>query len=300
MLGKDENFDMVDDAFDSQDADSVDANGDYVNDIYKLPDSNNDGIPDYLDGIPKSVVKKQPSKTAQEKIVTEIIKNELESVKAISKKDLKEVVEMKQTVITQNSAKEEVKTVTIKVPKKRVVLNQHTDTDNDGLLDSQERIIGTNPLKRDSDGDKVSDAIEIGMDINNPQDTDDDGIIDALDVDDDNDGVLTKNEDVNNDSSPINDDTDDNGIPNFLDNNDDGDSRLTIVEGINLDSDKDGILDFLDKDDGVKNTVVNVAKNEAIPDTPEVVEIDEEKPAQTTEPEAIKVSSSLAAPDAGF
>ena len=132
------------------------------------------------------------------------------------------------------------------------VVKRYIDTDNDGLFDSQEKILGTNPLKRDSDGDMVSDAIEIGMDINAPQDSDHDKKIDALDIDDDNDGILTKNEDVNNDSSPINDDTDEDGVPNYLDANDDGDHRSTREEGGTLDTDNDGILDYLDKNDGVE------------------------------------------------
>ncbi len=287
MLGKDENFDMIDDAFDTQQAGSKDENGDGINDLLKLPDSNQDGIPDYLDATSQKTAKSKPKETTEQKIVTEIIKKEIESVKDQTPKDLKKVVEVKQTVIAEKKPqeKQKVKTVTVKIPKRRVVLNRHTDTDNDGLLDSQEILLGTDPKKRDSDDDQVSDAIEIGLDINNPQDTDEDGIIDALDNDDDNDGVLTKNEDVNNDSSPINDDTDEDGIPNFLDNDDDGDKRLTLVEGSQLDSDNDGILDYLDKHDGVKDKVVVVAKKEAIPDTPEVVEIDEEKPAQTKDPE---------------
>ncbi len=292
MLGKDENFDMIDDAFDTQQAGAKDENGDGINDLLKLPDSNGNGVPDYLDATSQKTAQSKPKQTVEQKIVTEIINKEIESVKDQTPKDLKKVVEVKQTVIAEKKPleKQKVKTVTVKIPKNRVVLNRHTDTDNDGLLDSQEILLGTDPKKRDTDGDQVSDAIEIGLDINNPQDTDEDGIIDALDNDDDNDGVLTKNEDVNNDSSPINDDTDDDGIPNFLDNDDDGDKRLTLVEGSKLDSDNDGILDYLDKHDGVKDKAVVVTKKEVIPESPEVVEIDEEKPVQTEDPALSKAS----------
>ncbi|MCF6182914.1 FKBP-type peptidyl-prolyl cis-trans isomerase [Lutibacter sp.] len=48
-------------------------------------------------------------------------------------------------------------------------------------------------------------------------DTDGDGIANYLDVDDDNDGILTKNEDANGDGNPMNDDTDQDGIPDYLD-----------------------------------------------------------------------------------
>lgn len=48
-------------------------------------------------------------------------------------------------------------------------------------------------------------------------DTDGDGVANYLDVDDDNDGILTKDEDANGDGNPLNDDTDGDGIPNYLD-----------------------------------------------------------------------------------
>lgn len=48
-------------------------------------------------------------------------------------------------------------------------------------------------------------------------DTDGDGTPNYLDADDDNDGVLTINEDINNDGDPTNDDSNGNGIPNYLD-----------------------------------------------------------------------------------
>ena len=48
-------------------------------------------------------------------------------------------------------------------------------------------------------------------------DTDGDTIPDYLDVDDDGDGVLTKNEDANGNGNPLDDDTDGDGIPDYLD-----------------------------------------------------------------------------------
>lgn len=185
-----------------------------------------------------------------------------ESIKSVKKKANKETLDTKKSTkkeVAKNSAS------------KKAISNLYTDTDNDGLLDSLEKILGTNPLKRDSDGDKVSDAIEIGIDINSPQDSDHDNIIDALDPDDDNDGILTKNEDINKDSSPINDDTDDDGVPNYLDANDDGDNKLTLEEGGTKDTDKDGILDYLDKNDGTKDISNYLTKKQSIPEIPEIV-----------------------------
>ncbi|WP_179352415.1 FKBP-type peptidyl-prolyl cis-trans isomerase [Winogradskyella vidalii] len=49
-------------------------------------------------------------------------------------------------------------------------------------------------------------------------------------VDHDNDGIPCYAEDIDNDSDLYSDDTDDNGLPNFIDRDDDGDDVLTIDE----------------------------------------------------------------------
>ncbi len=67
------------------------------------------------------------------------------------------------------------------------------DTDLDGLFDGPEAELGTDPNNPDTDGDGINDGDEVGDDIENPIDTDDDGIIDALDsnvIDSDMDGVV--------------------------------------------------------------------------------------------------------------
>ncbi len=74
--------------------------------------------------------------------------------------------------------------------------------------------------------------------------------------DHDNDGVPNRLEDLNGDDDFFNDDTDDNGLPNYVDNDDDGDSLLTRDEiEINddgsitfTDTDGDGTPDYLDAD----------------------------------------------------
>ncbi len=67
------------------------------------------------------------------------------------------------------------------------------DTDLDGLFDGPEATLGTNPNNPDSDGDGLDDSEEVGADIENPLDEDEDGIIDALDsniLDTDLDGIV--------------------------------------------------------------------------------------------------------------
>lgn len=72
------------------------------------------------------------------------------------------------------------------------------------------------------------------------------------------DTIVSSLEDLNNDGNLGNDDTDNDGIPNFIDNDDDGDIILTNVEYVftnrngsfNLiDTDNDGITNYLDNDD---------------------------------------------------
>lgn len=58
-----------------------------------------------------------------------------------------------------------------------------TDDDNDGLSDSQEMAIGTDPLKADTDGDGLTDKQEVSLKTNPlSRDTDGDGVPDNLDA----------------------------------------------------------------------------------------------------------------------
>tara|TARA_B100000575_G_C23142772_1_gene665589 strand:- start:7493 stop:8398 length:906 start_codon:yes stop_codon:yes gene_type:complete len=73
-------------------------------------------------------------------------------------------------------------------------------------------------------------------------------------ADHDNDGVLSIDEDPNNDGNPYNDDTDEDGVINMYDEDDDGDGILTKDEldgddpdSLPDDSNNDGIPDYLDK-----------------------------------------------------
>ena len=74
-------------------------------------------------------------------------------------------------------------------------------------------------VRADNDNDGV---LNIDEDLNGDaevadDDTDGDNRPNYLDADDDGDGTLTKDEDTNGDGDPRNDDTDGDGIPNYLD-----------------------------------------------------------------------------------
>ncbi|CAA6801505.1 MAG: OmpA family protein [uncultured Thiotrichaceae bacterium] len=90
------------------------------------------------------------------------------------------------------------------------------DSDGDGISNGREKVLGTNPMLTDSDGDGLSDSIE----IEGEKDTDNDGTIDALDPDDDDDGIMTamENADPDGDGDPKDAlDGNGNGIPDYLD-----------------------------------------------------------------------------------
>lgn len=128
------------------------------------------------------------------------------------------------------------------------------DSDSDGLSDTQENILGTNVTNPDSDGDGVHDFFE--TDNGTAIDTDGDGIIDALDPDDDGDNVPTALEhpDDNGDGNHSDAlDTDNDGIPNYLDNDDDHDGIPTAIEIsyskiYGNDVDNDSLANYLDSD----------------------------------------------------
>ena len=94
-------------------------------------------------------------------------------------------------------------------------------------------------VRADNDNDGI---LNVDEDLNedgevSDDDTDEDTFPNFVDVDDDNDGVLTRDEDVDKDGNPLNDDSDNDGIANYLDDDDDNDGILTIDEDTNGDGD---------------------------------------------------------------
>uniref|UniRef100_UPI0026283BE8 T9SS type B sorting domain-containing protein n=1 Tax=uncultured Lacinutrix sp. TaxID=574032 RepID=UPI0026283BE8 len=162
------------------------------------------------------------------------------------------------------------------------------DCDGDGVTNGDEVNDGTDPLSNcsfiadsvtlpqstewfngDCDEDNIINGIEFPF-----GDTDGDGIPNWLDVDDDNDGIDTINEDYadvdvsdgevdpTGNDDPTDNDTDGDGTPDYLDDDDDNDGILTIHEngdsngdgigfgGDAFDSDGDGLPDYLEFDNG--------------------------------------------------
>jgi gliding motility-associated-like protein len=98
----------------------------------------------------------------------------------------------------------------------------------------------------DNNGNVATTTILVTV-VTSGTDTDNDGMLNACDTDDDGDGIDDANEVVG--------DTDGDGIPNSLDSDDDGDGIPTIIEGT-ADQDGDGIPNYLDLDsdgDGISD-----------------------------------------------
>ena len=162
------------------------------------------------------------------------------------------------------------------------------DPDEDGLSNTQETALGTDPNKADTDGDSVKDGDEVGNDPANPIDSDGDGKIDALEsnkADADNDGSSDEADAHNNDPCKPNEeigicdrdsdnltneqeavlktdstktDTDGDGEKdgdevgdNLADPIDtDGDGKIDALESSQVDADNDGSNDEVDSADG--------------------------------------------------
>lgn len=92
-------------------------------------------------------------------------------------------------------------------------------------------------------------------------------------TEDDNDGIPAALEDINGNGNLDDDDTDEDGIPNYLDVDDDGDNVLTVNEKPDpnddgdisdaLDTDGDGIPNYLDNDDDNDDVLTRDEENES-------------------------------------
>ena len=113
------------------------------------------------------------------------------------------------------------------------------DGNNDGVLDDGS-LAGTTI---DNNNDGLDDSL-LGIGINPTNiDTDSDSIPNVLDVDDDGDGILTIDEDVDQDGDPTNDDADTDTTPNYLDLDSDDDGVYDVIESGGDDGNGDGMAD---------------------------------------------------------
>lgn len=138
------------------------------------------------------------------------------------------------------------------------------DTDGDGVPDSAETELGLDPDATDSDEDTITDAEELGDPLH-PRDTDGDKLVDALDDDSDGDSVPDADEAGDTDLATPAVDTDRDGTPDYRDRDSDGDgvedgtdSCPLLANAEQEDADEDGTGDACDQDrdgDGLSNDV---------------------------------------------
>ena len=174
--------------------------------------------------------------------------------------------------------------------------NFSNDSDGDGLLDSTETTLGTNPNDADTDNDGVNDGAEVGANQASPLDTDGDGVINALEssvTDTDGDGVSNQLDPANgnpcvpnsNHAACLAYDSDGDGLTNAqedslgtgrnnADTDGDGANDGAEVGGnVNapLDSDGDGTPNVLESSvtdsdgDGISNQLDSANNNPCVP-----------------------------------
>jgi len=144
----------------------------------------------------------------------------------------------------------------------RLVVPVGQDVNFDGILEGN---VGANGLV-----DSLETSPDSGVIAYTLQDYDGDSLYDFLDIDDDNDLVLTMDEHPDDNTNGYPDDawdTDMDGTPNYLDIDDDGDGTLSIDEDYNHngnpaddDLNNNGIPDYLD--DQVTASLITLSDNE--------------------------------------
>lgn len=126
------------------------------------------------------------------------------------------------------------------------------DDDNDGLADEQEKTLGTDLLKADTDSDGAKDSVDaFPKDKTEWQDTDNDGLGDNKDLDDDGDEIFDFEEVYELGTNPLNKDTDNDGLSDKQELDKKTDPKKQ-------DTDQDGSIDSADE------FPLNPAKNSAV------------------------------------
>jgi hypothetical protein len=137
----------------------------------------------------------------------------------------------------------------------------NSDTDGDGLSNTQEQTLGTDPANKDSDGDVLTDGQEVKDFGTNPlmKDTDKDGLSDPTEIvsagtdpvrpDSDNDGLTDGKEAGTNGlgTNPLNADTDAGGVVDGVEVLSGTNPKYKADDKVGPDTDQDKLSDAVEK-----------------------------------------------------
>ena len=237
--GNDADFDGLDDTYDVDSTGGTDANGDGVDDQFVEVDTDQDGVPDYLD----TDADNDGISDSQEQVLVQLSGNDSDNDGVDDAVDVDTTggTDLNSDGIDDSTQNQ------IDFDNDGIANFRDLDSDGDGILDSVERTLDVdedgspNYLDLDSDGDGILDSEE-GI-----EDADGDGRPNYLDLDSDADGLLDEQEGS--------DDFDGDGLPNYLDVDSDNDGLLDEEEG-SEDTDGDGNGNYIDNDsddDGIND-----------------------------------------------
>ncbi len=159
-----------------------------------------------------------------------------------------------------------------------------TDADGDGLYDGWDNNTSstdaTNSGLQGTSHPNVDNSATSERDWREIKDSDEDGIADNIDLDDDNDGIPDVDEAGGNDPDG---DEDGDGILNFIDTNDDGTGDGSTTDY--TDSNSDGIPDVYELDnDGIPNHLDKDSDNDGIVDIIEAGGVDDNEDGEVDYP----------------
>jgi transglutaminase-like putative cysteine protease len=144
----------------------------------------------------------------------------------------------------------------------------YIDSDNDGLTNGEEKLLGTNMYKKDTDGGGASDYLEHHAGLNPVDDPEDDLKV----LDSDNDGLMDAKE-LELGTDPYDPDSDDGGINDGIEYllNNTFKFDFDLLNGSDdywlLDSDDDGLLNILE--DKNQNNIFEPLEGETDPHNPD-------------------------------
>ncbi|WP_082930721.1 Ig-like domain-containing protein [Shewanella woodyi] len=290
ISGEDSDNDGIDDLFDVQQTKGRDTNNDGIDDDIDLIDSDNDGKPNYLDidsdndWIPDAIEATYARVDLDSDGITDLYDIDMTQGEDSDADGIDDRFDIDNTghFDADNDGISDAKLQENDNDHDGLADHLDADSDNDGIIDTSETI--AQALDEDNDGiaDIFDPDFNPGNDSNNDgiidniqlTDSDADSVIDMHDLDSDNDGLLDINEsggtDINHDGlSDANStlililtDTDLDTIPDFIDLDSDNDGVMDITDSpaATLDKNSDGRIDLSEDDDadGIDNSYDNM------------------------------------------